>query len=132
VVFVDTSVWITAFRSRRSAEAAHLTGLLDDDRAALSVVARLEVLTGTTERNRSAVRRALSALPLFRPVPATWDRVEGWVELASAAGERFGVADLVVASVAVDHDAELWSLDTDFERMQSLGFVRLHVPGPRT
>lgn len=107
-------------------EAAHLTELLDEDAVALSSVARLEILIGANKANEPSIRRGLSAIPTYRPVGTSWDRLEGWVSAASTAGQRFGVADLLVAAIAADHEAELWSLDADFERMATLGFVRLH------
>ena len=129
MIFVDTSVWIRAFRSRQTSQAMHLTELLDRDEVALSIVVELEILTGISSRNRADVQRSLSALPVFRPRSDTWDNVKMWVEEAAEAGERFGVADLVVAGIATERDAELWSLDSDFERMERLGFVRLHDAG---
>lgn len=128
MIFVDTSIWIRAFRSRRSLEAKHLSQLLDQDDAALAIVTRLEILIGASPRNREDVRVGVSALPVYRPDDATWTRVEAWADAASLVGQRFGVADLLIAAIAAGRNAELWSADEDFVRMARLGFVRLHTP----
>jgi predicted nucleic acid-binding protein len=47
------------------------------------------------------------------------------VTRGAAVGHRFGVADLLIASLAADHDAALWSLDKDFERMARLRMIKL-------
>jgi predicted nucleic acid-binding protein len=70
----------------------------------------------------------LSALPCWVPMESTWQLVESWIEPAAKAGERFGVIDLLIAALAVEHGAMLWSLDRDFERMAGLHFVSLHSP----
>ena len=128
MIFVDTSVWVKALRSSSNREASHLEDLLDRDEVALPVVVRLEILTGASRRDRARLRRSLSALPVFLPQTETWDRIEGWIEVASAEGDRFGIADLLVAALAAEQDAWLWSLDRDFQRMSRLGFVALHEP----
>jgi predicted nucleic acid-binding protein len=128
VIFVDTSVWVEALRVGESAEALHLMGLLDSGDVALCAPVRVEILAGASKRDHLRLRRVLSALPLFFPTEQTWERIDGWLERASTRGERFGFADLMIAAIAVDQPAPIWSLDGDFARMARLGFVELHQP----
>ena len=128
MILVDTSVWIAALRNAESREAGHLRRLLDEDRACLAAPIRLEILSGATLRNLPRLRRLLSALPCWLPVESTWKRIESWIEPAIKAGERFGIADLLIAGIAVEHGASLWSLDHDFQRMARIHLVELHHP----
>jgi predicted nucleic acid-binding protein len=128
LIFVDSSVWISAFRDAKSPEARELTRLLDSDEVALSIPVYLEVLTGATRENRSRLRSVLSALPIFYPSRETWNRIEEWVAQATDRGQRFGMLDLLVASIAAEWQAELWSLDAEFRRMARLEFVGLFKP----
>jgi predicted nucleic acid-binding protein len=128
VTLVDTSVWVKALRSDTSPEARHLRVLLDADDVALAAPVRVEILSGASSRDRARLRRVLSALPYWVPSPSTWALIETWLEPAAQAGERFGVADLLVAALAAEHGAALWSLDSDFARMARLNLIALHAP----
>jgi predicted nucleic acid-binding protein len=127
MIFVDTSIWVEALRRGESAEARHLSVLLDDGTVALAVPVRIELLAGCSTRDRAALRRTLSALPVFHPEGSTWRLVESWLDLASAAGERFGFADLLIGAIAAEQEGELWSRNADFQRMAQVGLVRLHA-----
>lgn len=127
MIFVDTSVWVAALRSAGSDEARQLRALLDLDEVGLPVIVRLEILSGASRGDRGLLRRTLSALPEYRPRDETWDRVDGWIERASEAGLRFGITDLLLAAIAAEAGASVWSLDRDFDRMAQLDFVDVHI-----
>lgn len=132
MIFVDSSVWISALRDAESPEARGLTRLLDSDEVALSIPVHLEVLTGAARGNRERLRNVLTALPVFYPSRETWTRVEQWIPKATDRGHRFGITDLLIASIAADWRGRLWSLDADFRRMARLGFVELFHPAAKS
>ena len=126
MIVADTSVWIDVTRRPQSRRADVLQQLLTADAVALPLPVRLELMSGVAKRHRSAFRRSLSALPVLRPTDETWRDLESWIEPAADAGFRFTVTDLLIAALAKELDALVWSLDGDFEAMEKLGFVRLY------
>jgi predicted nucleic acid-binding protein len=70
----------------------------------------------------------LSALPLLYPTDDTWRALDGWIERAASAGQRFGFGDLLIAALASETGSLVWSLDSDFARMEALALVRCYEP----
>jgi predicted nucleic acid-binding protein len=128
VIVVDSSVWISALRSRSSPEAAVLDSLLDADEVGLAYPVRVELLSGASKRDRPALKRALTALPILFPSEDTWRIVDDWIAQAGDAGYRFGFGDLLIAALARESGALVWSLDADFERMERLDLIQLYGP----
>jgi predicted nucleic acid-binding protein len=128
MIVVDTSVWVAAFRDSDGVAARVLRQLLDADEVALAVPARTELLSGASRRDRPALRRALSALPLLYPTDDTWVTIDGWVTRAADAGQSFSLGDLLIAAVAAEIGALVWSFDADFERMQKLKLIERYTP----
>lgn len=127
MIFVDTSVWVAALRSDTGEEAHRLRTLLDADEVALAAPVRVEILVGASIQDRPRLRRVLAALPVFYPGGTTWGLIDAWIDTASAAGECFGFADLLIGALATQEDAAVWSLDSDFERMARVGLVKQYL-----
>jgi predicted nucleic acid-binding protein len=130
LIVVDTSVWVAALRGRDRPTRAALETLLDADEVALAAPVRIEILGGARKADQPRLRRVLSALPVLYPGEPTWALMESWIQRAASRGERFGVADLLIAALAAERGHAIWSLDADFARMSRLGFVAIHRPMP--
>jgi predicted nucleic acid-binding protein len=123
VIVVDTSVWVDAFRNPQAAVASTLKKLIDLDEVCLPLPVRLELAAGFRTIDRVAFRRNVAALPVAVPTEETWELMERWVEQAADVGDRFTLTDLMIAALAHEMTALVWSLDSDFERMARLGFI---------
>ena len=128
MIVVDTSVWVASLRRGRAQETEILRALLDADEVALAAPVRVELLSGASNADRATLRRALSALPVLYPSTDTWMLVDAWIERAGRRGSRFGLGDLLIGALASEIGALLWSLDADFERMESLGLLQRYQP----
>ena len=128
MIFVDTSVWVAAFRGRGATPKEQLGTLLEAGEVALAGPVRLELLSGATPVDLRTLRRTLSALPTYFPTRDTWDLAERWLERTTRAGVRVGVTDLLIGALAAERGCALWSLDADFTRLARLRLLRLHHP----
>jgi predicted nucleic acid-binding protein len=118
VIVVDTSVWIDAV----------LEALLDADEVALAWPVRLELLAGVSKRDRPALARGLAALPVLRPSEDTWDLIDRWTPAAADRGRRFGLSDWLIAALASEIGALVWSRDEDFAGLEQLNMARRYLP----
>ena len=126
MIVVDTSVWVAAHRHPEGDTARTLLSLLDADEVALALPVRLELWAGIAKSDRRRFERAFSALPVLVPTEETWQALGDWIARAADAGERFAITDLVIARLADEIGALVWSLDSDFERLARLKFVRMY------
>jgi predicted nucleic acid-binding protein len=127
MIVVDTSVWVSALRTD-GADARVLRALLDEDEVLLPVPVRIELLAGTSNRHRAALRSGLSALPLAYPTDETWRLMAEWTDRAVRSGAAFGIADLLIAAIAHEAGALVWSHDVAFARMERLRLCDRYDP----
>ena len=126
MIVVDTSIWVDALRRPGTPRAVTLQQLLDADEVALALPVRMELLSGVARKDRSALKRGLSAVPVLRPAEETWRLIERWIDPAADAGFHFSVTDLLIAGLAHEIGALVWAIDADFAWMAQMGFVRLY------
>jgi predicted nucleic acid-binding protein len=121
---VDSSFYID--RLRRGADPLEeLAAFADDWDIVTCGVVRAEVLRGLIHKN--AHRQMREAMDCMRYVPtsaAVWDRVERLAWELDRAGKILQVTDLIIAASAVDAEAVVVTLDSDFQRVPGLQAVR--------
>ena len=123
MIVVDTSVWISALRRPAGQHGETLSSLLTADEVALPVPVRVELLSGAGRREQPRLRKALTGLPVLAITDDTWAMVDRWI---GEVGEAFSVPDLLIAAVAREIGALVWSLDGDFARMEHAGLIQLY------
>lgn len=128
MIVVDTSVWVEAIRRPTRPAQDLLRRVIDADEAALALPVRLELLAGIARQDRRAFMHALAGLPVLVPTEETWRLIEQWIPSLADKGHRFGVTDLIIAGLAHEIGALVWSADTDFERLEKLGLVQRYRP----
>ena len=127
MIVVDSSVWVEALRHEGD-EARVLRSLLDADEVLLPMPVKIELLSGVSRRERQPLRSGLSALPLAYPTDDTWRLMDAWTDRAVKAGAAFGVGDLLIAALAHEAGALVWSHDRAFARLERLKLVERYEP----
>ncbi len=120
-VLVDTCIWASFFSKPNSLEQRVVSGLLRLDRVALVGPIVAEVLLGI--RNRDRADWVGSRLKLSHYVEADWSNWRSAAELGrnlAAVGHRLPLSDLLVAAVALDLGASVYSTDPHFDLIPDL------------
>jgi predicted nucleic acid-binding protein len=126
LIVVDSSVWIDTYRRPQGRNAEVLRTLLAADEVALPWPVRFELSSGVSKRDRPALLRGLSALPLLYASDETWALLDTWLPAAGDRGRRFTLPDWLIAAMACEIGGLVWSLDDDFAEMERLKFVRCY------
>ncbi len=127
LVLIDSSVWISRFSRASTAASQVIDSLLDDHRAAINSVIRLEVLTGSLNEAQYAeledAFHGLHALPISE---AVWRRAERLRFELRQAGHLIPVPDTLIASCAIIFDCELLHADHHFDVMARATPLKIH------
>ena len=120
-VFVDTCVWASFFAKPNSPEQRAVSGLLRLDRVALIGPVVAEVLLGI--RRRDQADWIASRLKVAHYFEADWDDWRSAAELGrelAAHGNQLPLSDLLLAIVARNLDASVYSTDPHFDLIPDL------------
>ena len=120
-VFVDTCIWASFFAKRNSVEHRAVSLLLRFDRVALVGPIVAEVLVGIRRQDQASW--IASRLRLAHYVEAEWDAWRAAADLGrqiAAGGNRLPISDLLLAAVARDLDAAVYSTDPHFDLIPDL------------
>jgi len=127
LILVDSSVWIDFFSPvpRRAGKELHRM-IADAEPFALAGVVVTEILKGLT-RDVSQIERYLSMWEMLEPRGfATYREAAAIFRLGRAKGITLSTIDTLIAAIALEHRATVFTLDKDFARITRLTNLPLH------
>ena len=127
MILVDSSVWIDFFSSTPGPAGAELRRMIQDaEPFALTGVVVAEVLQGLT-RGARRIEQYLEQWDMLEPRGfGTYRQAAAIYRLARAKGITLTTIDAVIAAVALDHNASVFTLDQDFSRIARLTGLGLY------
>jgi predicted nucleic acid-binding protein len=127
VILVDSSVWIDFFSSRPGAGGAELRRMIQQGEPfVITGVVVAEVLQGLV-RDATIIERFLSQWDMLEPSGFEIYRSAAAIyPLARASGVTLTTIDSLIAAVALEHGATVFTLDQDFARIARITGLKLH------
>jgi predicted nucleic acid-binding protein len=127
LILVDSSVWIDFFSFSPSRAGAELRRMIADaEPFALTGVVITEILQGLT-RDANQIERYLSQWEMLEPSGfATYREAASIFRLARAKGVSLTTLDALIAAIALEHGAKVFTLDKDFFQIARITGLALH------
>jgi len=132
LILVDSSVWIDFFSSSPGRAGAELRRMIADaEPFALTGLVVTEILQGLT-RNVAQVEQFLSLWDMLEPNgSSTYREAASIFRLARSKGITLTTVDTLIAAIALENRARVFTLDQDFSRIARIAPLRLYtLPHP--
>ena len=127
MILVDSSVWIDFFSSSPGRAGDELRRMISDaEPFALTGVVVAEILQGLT-RDVAPMEHYLSQWELLEPAGfSTYREAAAIFRAARAKGVSLTTIDALIAAIALEHGASVFTLDKDFSRIARLTGLALY------
>jgi predicted nucleic acid-binding protein len=132
LILVDSSVWIDFFSSSPGRAGSELRRMIADaEPFALSGIVVTEILQGLT-RDVGQVEQFLFLWEMLEPrCFPTYREAASLFRLGRSKGISLTTVDTLIAAIALEHQAAVFTLDKDFARIASFTSLKLY-PLPRS
>jgi predicted nucleic acid-binding protein len=125
-LLLDTSLWIDFTRTRSPAPLKQfIAPFVLDPAAHLAEPVRFEMLRSARPDEAHQLTAQFATLPMLSTPADLWQRAIGLGQACRQIGQTVLSLDLLVAAVALHHNAVLVSFDADFETIASVSALRL-------
>lgn len=127
-LLIESSLWVDFTRPRTPPEhkRAIQPWILDPDAYLCEPVA-FEVLRHATPLERPLIEAQFATLPLLATPASLWRDAARLGQACREQGFTAGSLDLIISALALAHDAELVTLDTDYQAIARASELRLQL-----
>ena len=127
MILVDSSVWVDFFSSSPGRAGGELRRIIEESEPfALAGVVVAEVLQGLT-RDASAIERYLAQCDMLEPRGfETYREAAAIYRAARAQGISLTTIETLIATIALEHGAIVFTLDQDFFGIARIARLRLY------
>ncbi len=130
MVLVDTSAWIEMHRrDGNAAVKLAVRGLLDEYEAALCGPVEMEYLGGARPADRERLKAWCNILPYLRNDQKLWRLAGANFARLRAEGLTAPWNDVLIATIALEHDCRVYAVDKHFDAMAPVLGLRLYRAG---
>ena len=125
---LDTNIWIDLTRRRSSAGLKKfiLPHVLHPE-ACVAEPIIFEVLRSAADEESVLLARYFNSLPVLATPSDVWTTALELGRACRRSGYTAGGIDLLIAAVAVRHQAELVTFDADFQKIADESALKLHL-----
>ena len=130
MILVDSSVWIDFFSSSPGKAGGELRRMIEESEPfALTGVVVSEILQGLT-RNVAEIEQFLAQWELLEPTGfQTYRTAAAIFRSARGKGIALTTIDTLIAAIALEHRASVFTLDRDFSRIAAITGLALYRVG---
>jgi predicted nucleic acid-binding protein len=127
VILVDSSVWVDFFRASPARGGSELRRMVEESEPfALTGIVVAEVLQGLT-RDAGVIERFLTQWEMLEPRGFdTYRRAAAIYRAGRGKGIASSTIDTLIAAIALEHGARLFTLDRDFVRIARMTGLELY------
>jgi predicted nucleic acid-binding protein len=127
VILVDSSVWVDFFQSSPGPAGQELRRMIEKSEPfALSGIVVAEVLQGLT-RDSGPIEQFLAQWDMMEPAGLeTYRRAAAIYRAGRAKGLAFTTIDTLIAAIALEQGASVFTLDQDFSRIAKITGLELY------
>ena len=127
MIIIDTSVWVAALRQLDSPEAREVQRLLRNRAVVMVGIIMGELLQGAKgEQHFGSIEDTLDGLAYEEVSKVTWREAGFLAFRLRQQGRGIPFADALIATLAIEHGCQVYTLDEHFQRIPGL---QLHVAG---
>ncbi len=129
MILVDSSMWIDFFSSSPGRAGNELRRMIEQaEPFALTGVVAAEILQGLI-RDEGRIEGYLAMWEMLEPKGfSTYREAAAIFRLARSKGISLTTIDTLIAAIAIERDASLFSLDKEFLRVSRITPLRLYRP----